>query len=102
MGVICVDVVLVVMDDDKINIFGVVCVKFMGCKLVVVLINDLIFVLLMIFLGIDVYINLWVMIVLLILCYICYGCVCDVYLLGDVEVEIIEVEVFLIFFIVGK
>lgn len=86
-----VDVVFVVMDDDKINMLVLVCVKVFGVKMVICLMNDLMFVGLMGVFDIDVYINLCVIMVSLILCYICYGCVWLVYLIGDVEVEMIEV-----------
>lgn len=60
-------------------------------KLVILLVNDLMLMMLMEFLDIDVFINLCVSMVLIILCYIWYGWVCDIYFIGDVEVEVIEV-----------
>lgn len=66
VGVVCFELVVCVINDDKVNMLVVVMFKGEGVKWVISLINECLFESMCKFLGIDVFIDLCVMIVLII------------------------------------
>lgn len=96
-----VDILVVLINEDEVNILCFVMVKKFGCKWFLLLLNNLSYLVFVNVFGIDVFINLRVVMILWILQYVCCGCIWGVYMLQNGVVEVVEVEVLDILLLVG-